>query len=419
LVFFPIKIDAVFIFALLSIWALLLYSVFLMIQGFRYGNRQERKMPTLLATPAKSPKITLIVPAYNEELVIERTLRALLTLDYPRDKLEIIVINDASTDGTGAIVERVAEEDNRIKPIHTTPERGGKGKSVALNLGLRFATGDVVGVYDADNTPEPYVLRYMVAVLLSDDTLGAVVGKVRTRNRFATVLTRFINIEFIAFQWMTQAGGWNTHRVSIIPGTNFLIWKRVLEECGGWDERAIAEDTELTIRLYQHGYFVQFVPGAVTWEQEPETWQVWFGQRRRWAHGNQYVVAKHLRQAILLRNRAVASIVLYMLLVYGFFWLAVILSDLVLIFSILGLAYMEVQGPFLFLWIAAYILFVIEIMVTLTLEKKENTFTNFLLTCIMYFTYCQLWIILVVISTFDWIVRPGITWRKTIRSEEF
>jgi cellulose synthase/poly-beta-1,6-N-acetylglucosamine synthase-like glycosyltransferase len=416
---FPVKIDAVFIFALLSIWALLLYTVFLMIQGFRYGNRQERRMPTLLATPAKSPKITLIVPAHNEELVIERSLRSLFALDYPRDKLEIIVINDASTDGTGAIIERIAEEDNRVKPIHTTPERGGRGKSAALNLGLRFATGDVIGVYDADNTPEPYVLRYMVAVLLSDESLGAVVGKVRTRNRFATILTRFINIEFIAFQWMTQAGGWNTHRVSIIPGTNFLIWKRVLQECGGWDERAIAEDTELTIRLYQHGYFVQFVPGAVTWEQEPETWSVWFGQRRRWAHGNQYVVAKHFRQAILLRNRAVASIVLYMFLVYGFFWLAVVLSDIILVFSILGLAYMEIQGPFLFLWIAAYILFVIEIMVTLTLEKKENTLSNFLLTCVMYFTYCQLWIILVVVSTFDWVVRPGTTWKKTIRSEEF
>jgi cellulose synthase/poly-beta-1,6-N-acetylglucosamine synthase-like glycosyltransferase len=416
---FPVKIDAVFIFALLSIWALLLYTVFLMIQGFRYGNRQERRMPTLLATPAKSPKITLIVPAHNEELVIERSLRSLFALDYPRDKLEIIVINDASTDDTGAIIERIAEEDNRVKPIHTTPERGGRGKSAALNLGLRFATGDVIGVYDADNTPEPYVLRYMVAVLLSDESLGAVVGKVRTRNRFATVLTRFINIEFIAFQWMTQAGGWNTHRVSIIPGTNFLIWKRVLQECGGWDERAIAEDTELTIRLYQHGYFVQFVPGAVTWEQEPETWSVWFGQRRRWAHGNQYVVAKHLRQAILLRNRAVASIVLYMFLVYGFFWLAVVLSDIILVLSILGLAYMDIQGPFLFLWIAAYILFVIEIMVTLTLEKKENTLPNFFLTCIMYFTYCQLWIILVVVSTFDWVVRPGTTWKKTIRSEEF
>jgi len=419
LIIFPIKIDAVFIFALLSIWALLLYNVFLMIQGFRYGNRQERRMPTLLATPAKSPKISLVVPAHNEELVIERTLRALLALDYPRDKLEIIVINDASTDTTGSIIERVAEEDNRIKPIHTTPERGGRGKSAALNLGLRFATGEVIGVYDADNTPEPYVLRYMVAVLLSDETLGAVVGKVRTRNRFATILTRFINIEFIAFQWMTQAGGWNTHRVSIIPGTNFLIWKSVLEECGGWDERAIAEDTELTIRLYQHGYYVQFVPGAVTWEQEPETWRVWFGQRRRWAHGNQYVVAKHLRQAILLRNRAVGSIVLYMLLIYGFFWLAVVLSDLVLVLSILGLAYMEIQGPFLFLWLAAYVLFVVEIMITLTLEKNENTIVNFLLTCVMYFTYCQLWLILVIISTFDWIVRPGVTWKKTARSEEF
>ncbi len=414
----PINVDILFIFALLSIWALLLYNVFLMIQGYRYGKYLERRIPQLLASSSESPKVSILIPAHNEEVVIERTVNTLSALDYPQDKLELLVINDGSTDRTGEIAEALAVKNSRITVITTPPETAGRGKSAALNYGIKFASGDVIGVYDADNTPERYVLRYLMAVLLSDKRLGAVVGKVRTRNRFKTVLTRFINIEFIVFQWMTQAGGWLTHNVTIIPGTNFFVWKHVLEEVGGWDEKAIAEDTELTIRLYKKGYYIQFVPDAITWEQEPEKWRIWFKQRTRWARGNEYVIFKFLGEALMLRNRATVSIVLYMFLTYGFFWVAIILSDFILIGGLLGIIELSIQGPFLFLWVTAYILFIVEIMVTLTLERNENTFVNFLLACLMYFTYCQAWIVLILVATLDWVIHPGTYWAKTERTEE-
>ncbi len=79
----PINGDLLFIFALLSIWALLLYNAFLMVQGYRYGKYLERRIPQLLASPGDSPKVSILIPAHNEELVIERTINTLSALDYP------------------------------------------------------------------------------------------------------------------------------------------------------------------------------------------------------------------------------------------------------------------------------------------------------------------------------------------------
>src|SRR5690606_22214740 len=135
---------------------------------------------------------------------------------------------------------------------------------------------------------------HLVEAALDDPKAGAVVGKFRVVNARKNLLTRFINIETISFQWMAQAGRWYWFGISTIPGTNFLIRKSLIEQLGGWDNMALTEDTELSIRLYDNGYRIRFHPLAVTWEQEPETWYVWLKQRTRWARGNQYVIMKNL-----------------------------------------------------------------------------------------------------------------------------
>ncbi|BBP87230.1 hypothetical protein BsIDN1_08480 [Bacillus safensis] len=135
----------------------------------------------------------------------------------------------------------------------------------------------------------------MVLGLLNDPKAGAVVGKFRVINAAKNLLTKFINIETICFQWMAQGGRWKWFGIATIPGTNFAIRRHILEELGGWDVHALAEDTELTIRVYNLGYVIRFFPAAITWEQEPETWKVWWRQRTRWARGNQYVVLKFFK----------------------------------------------------------------------------------------------------------------------------
>ncbi len=95
---------------------------------------------------------------------------------------------------------------------------------------MKQAKGSVIAIYDADNTPERGALRLLVAELLGNDRLAAVIGKFRTRNKEATILTRFINIETLSFQWMAQAGRQRLFRLCTIPGTNYVIRREILEK---------------------------------------------------------------------------------------------------------------------------------------------------------------------------------------------
>ncbi|MGH7462544.1 MAG: glycosyltransferase family 2 protein, partial [Longimicrobiales bacterium] len=223
--------------------------------------------------------IAILLPAHNEELVIERTLEALLALAYPADRLEIVVINDASSDRTGELVEGViARTENgasRIRLLNIPPGIGGQGKASALNRGIAEVRHDLVAIYDADNIPEPASLMYLARQIQRHPECAAVLGKFRTLNRKANLLTRFINIEGISFQWIVQAGRWMLLRFCSLPGTNYVIRRAAVMGLGGWDEAALTEDAELTLRLYEAGYLVKFIPYAVTWEQEPEHIGTW------------------------------------------------------------------------------------------------------------------------------------------------
>lgn len=277
--------------------------------------------------------------------------------------------------------------------INTDNISGGKGKSNALNIGLQYCRGRFVVIYDADNTPEKDALRYLVAEISTNEKLGAVIGKFRTRNRNANWLTRFINIETIAFQWMAQAGRWQLFNLCTIPGTNFIIRKSILDSIGGWDIHALAEDTEISFQIYRKGYMIKFLPQAVTWEQEPQTLKVWFQQRTRWVKGNIYVIIKNIP---LLKNTASGKVrfdIYYMLTTYFLLLTSLIISDMLFIGNALGWIHSTLAGFSMILWSMAIILFIIGTFVTITPEKGEMTTTNFFYVFIMYFTYSKLWTI--------------------------
>ena len=295
-------LDILLFISIFSIWTILAVNVVLIFAG--YMNYLTMKVHDKL--PADAPFVTIMVPAHNEGIVIVRTVKSLLALDYPQDKYEIIVINDNSSDNSAELLAQVQSKypNRNLKIINTDNITGGKGKSNALNIGLKEAKGSIIAVYDADNTPEKQALRILVAELLADDKAGAVIGKFRTRNKNASLLTRFINIETLSFQWMAQAGRKKLFNLCTIPGTNFVIRRSLLEKIGGWDVKALAEDTEISFRTYLMGYHINFQPAAVTWEQEPQTFVVWFRQRTRWGKGNIYVILKNL----ILRVRLFALI---------------------------------------------------------------------------------------------------------------
>lgn len=401
------------------IWIMLLYHMFLMQGGYRHYLTYLQPVEKWKQNARELPKVSILIPAYNEEVVIEKTIKAMIRLNYPKDKLEVVVINDNSKDNTGRIIDTYAKLYPLVVPVHNKPPFSGKGKSGALNQGLKAATGEVVVVYDADNTPERDAVYYLVLGLINNPQAGAIVGKFRVNNAKKNLLTSFINIETICFQWMAQAGRWKWFKMTTIPGTNFAIRRSILEQLDGWDEKALAEDTELTIRVYNLGYYISFFPAAITWEQEPEIWKVWWKQRTRWARGNQYVIIKFFFRWFRLKKKSILFDLLYFFFTYFVFFAGVILSNSIFVINLFIDLNLTVGIVSIILWVLAFLLFITEIMITLSIERTEMTFKNFLLIMLMYFTYTQLWIALVIYSLFleikRMIFKQEAKWYKTER----
>jgi len=411
-----IPIDILFISSVLLIWFMLMYQFILSFAGYLYSRESARERRVIDAHPADLPPLSIMIPAHNEEMVIEKTLRTILASDYTHAKLEIIVLNDGSTDATAAILDRLAAEFKCIQPVHIPTGEGGKGKAAVLNRGLRLVQHEMIAIYDADNQPQPSSMRYLASQFTLDPTLGAVLGKFRTLNRKKNWLTRFINIEGLSFQWIVQAGRWKLLKVATLPGTNFIVRKKVLDEVGGWDESALTEDAELSLRILEAGYRIKFVPYAVTWEQEPENLSTWFRQRTRWARGNFYLMRKFVAGIGKAKNKALGLEVFYFLCLYYVFVAAILTSALLFVLGLFEMIFIPVPGPYLEVWIMAYLLFVTEIVLMLSRETGEDSFSNILFTMAMYFTYCQLWP-LVVASAFykEYIKGEKRTWSKTRR----
>lgn len=415
-------IDAVSLYAIISIWLLMIMNAVLSIGGFVYYMQVDKKGR---GKPLQEyPMVSILVPAHNEAVVITRTARALLGLEYPKDRYEIIVINDNSTDDTAEKLEQIQAEfpDRKLIVISTGPEVGGKGKSNALNIGFSVSTGDVIAIYDADNTPQPDALAILVETLMEDDKLGAVIGKFRTRNRNASLLSRFVNIETLAYQCMNQAGRYYFFKLCTIPGTNYVIRRSLIEEIGGWDVNALSEDTEISFRLYRMGYYIKQMPLAVTWEQEPHLLNVWFRQRTRWAKGNLYVLAKNMRYIFDPTAGPMRLDVVYYLIVYILMMSSLVISDFIFLGGILGFVHVTLGGFSTMLWGMAILVFVCNIMLTLSTEKNEFTLSSALLSLLMLFTYAKLWVIVVLkalwLSFEDQVFHREVKWDKTVRYEE-
>lgn len=368
--------------------------------------------------------VSVMVPAHNESIVIRKTVLALLNFDYPEDRYEIIVINDNSTDDSAEVLGAIQAKypDRKLIVLNTDNVVGGKGKSNALNIALSVATGSVIAIYDADNTPAPNALRILVENLMADDKLGAVIGKFRTRNRNASLLTRFVNIETLAYQCMNQAGRYFFFKLCTIPGTNFVIRRSIINQMGGWDTKALSEDTEISFRIYRMGYYIKFMPLAVTWEQEPQKLKQWFKQRTRWAKGNLYVLLKNFKYAFDKEAGPMRLDVFYYALVYVLMLTSLICSDAIFVLGILGLCHVTLGGFSSLLWGMAILLFVLNVLITLSVEKNEFSFESAMLVLLMLFTYSKMWVAVVVyaiyLSVQDKIYHKEVVWDKTERFEE-
>lgn len=414
-------IEIIFLVSVILIWFMIAYQFIFSVYGYinyvrsLIEKKKIDKEEVDIEEHPEFPTCTILIPAHNEEKVISYTIEAMLKMKYPKDKLKIMVINDGSKDRTKEIIEGYAAQDSRVVLYDVPVGQGGKGKSRALNLAVKQAKSEVIAIYDADNTPDEMALHYLVVNLISNKEYGAVIGKFRTVNKKRNLLTRFINIETLSFQSMLQAGRWQLHKIATLPGTNFVMWKWLVDELDGWDEEALTEDSELSIRIYELGYKIKFCPYAITWEQEPETWKVWIKQRVRWVRGNNYVIAKFFKKIPHFKNKRLALDLLYTLALYYIFFFAIIISDILFILSLLSIISIPLPGPYSIIWIMAIVLFLFEITLAISFDKEDSP-QNIALILFMYFTYCQLWIFIMFKAFYiDNIKKEGHVWDKTVR----
>ncbi|MTK06504.1 MAG: glycosyltransferase family 2 protein [Hungatella sp.] len=415
-------IDILAIYSIFAIWGLLFINILLSIGGYIYIMRMYRTDGH--HTVLEYPIVTVMVPAHNESIVLKKTMEALIKFDYPKDRYEIIVVNDNSGDDSAQVLKTIQHNNPSAKIIVINTDRvvGGKGKSNALNIALSVASGSVIAIYDADNTPEKQALKILVENLMSDDKLGAVIGKFRTRNKYASLLTRFVNIETLAYQCMNQAGRYFFFKLCTIPGTNYVIRRELIDQMGGWDVNALAEDTEISFRLYRMGYYIKFIPQAVTWEQEPQKLKQWFKQRTRWVKGNLYVLKSNFKYAFDPHAGIMRLDVIYYALVYLLMFSSLIFSDIIFVIGILGLGHVTLGGFSSLLWEMAILLFVLNVAITLSVERNEFNLNNILLTFVMLFTYAKMWVLVVANGMIqgirDALYQKEVVWDKTERFEE-
>jgi len=253
-------------------------------------------------TLSKLPFVSILVPAHNEERVIGRLLQRLTELTYPKDKYEIIVINDHSEDTTSRIAQSHASRyPDLIKVVNRAV--GGNGKAEALNVGLRFARREFICCFDADYVPQTNILEKMLPYF-SDPRVGAVQGKISVMNEKESWIARIAALERIGGYRVSQ---YARDRLGLVPqyaGTVGLIRHDLLLRFGGFNTRILAEDTDLTFKIRLTGYKMKYVNYAESGEEGVVGLRQYWDQRSRWAKGHMQCAFAHTLP--LIRSKRVS-----------------------------------------------------------------------------------------------------------------
>ncbi|MGW1886743.1 bifunctional polysaccharide deacetylase/glycosyltransferase family 2 protein [Streptomyces sp. NPDC001970] len=287
-------------------------------RGFRWG-------------PEVTEPVTVLVPAYNEKECIENTVRSLMASDHP---IEVIVIDDGSSDGTADIV------DDMWLPNVRVIRQVNSGKPEALNNGIRNARHDIIVMMDGDTVFEPSTVRELVQPF-GDPRVGAVAGNAKVGNR-DSLIGAWQHIEYVM--------GFNLDRrmydmlrcMPTIPGAVGAFRRDALDRVGGMSEDTLAEDTDITMAMHRDGWRVVYAERARAWTEAPESVQQLWSQRYRWSYGTMQAIWKH-RRALVERGPSGRFGRVGLPLVSLFMVLFPLLAPLIDVFLLYGLVFGPTQ----------------------------------------------------------------------------
>ncbi len=231
------------------------------------------------------PLVSVLIPAFNEATVIGMAVDRILASSYPN--LEVIVIDDGSSDATSDVVRQRCGHNSRVTLITIA----NSGKATAVNTGLARARGEIIVALDADTQFEPETISRLTR-WFAEPKVGAVAGNAKVGNRINTI-TRWQALEYITAQNLERRALAAIDCITVVPGAVGAWRRRVLDERGGFPADTLAEDQDLTIAVQRSGWRVMFDAEAVAWTEAPDTIGGLARQRFRWAYGTLQCLWKH------------------------------------------------------------------------------------------------------------------------------
>ncbi|WP_327118024.1 glycosyltransferase [Streptomyces sp. NBC_01341] len=346
--------------------------------------RKVRRKDFSWGEPFTRP-VSVLVPAYNERECIEATVRSLVASDYP---IEVIVIDDGSTDGTADLVEAMW-----IPNVRVVRQRNA-GKPAALNNGIAKARYDIVVMMDGDTVFEPTTVRELVQPF-ADTRVGAVAGNAKVGNR-DSLIGAWQHIEYVM--------GFNLDRrmydllgcMPTIPGAVGAFRRTALDRIGGMSEDTLAEDTDVTMALHRDGWRVVYAENARAWTEAPESVQQLWSQRYRWSYGTMQAIWKH-RRAVIERGPSGRFGRVGLPFVSLFMVVAPLLAPLIDVFLLYGLVFGP-TGKTVAAWFGVLLVQAVCAAYAFRLDKERMThlislpLQQVLYRQLMYVVLLQSWI---------------------------
>ncbi|WP_340384627.1 glycosyltransferase [Streptomyces sp. SS7] len=350
--------------------------------------------------PVTEP-VSVLVPAYNEAKCIENTVRSLMTSNHP---IEIIVIDDGSTDGTARLVEAMGLPGVRVV------RQLNAGKPAALNRGIANARYDLIVMMDGDTVFEPATVGELVQPF-ADPAVGAVAGNAKVGNK-DTLIGAWQHIEYVM--------GFNLDRrmydvlrcMPTIPGAVGAFRRSALERVGGMSDDTLAEDTDITMALHRDGWKVVYAEKARAWTEAPESVQQLWSQRYRWSYGTMQAIWKH-RRAVVEKGPSGRFGRVGLPLVSLFMVLAPLLAPLIDVFLLYGVVFGP-TGKTLVAWLG--VLAVQAVCAAYAFRLDRERMTHLLSLPLQQVLYRQLMYVVLLQSWITALTGGRLRWQKLRRT---
>jgi poly-beta-1,6-N-acetyl-D-glucosamine synthase len=312
----------------------------------------------------EAPPVTVVVPAHNEEAVIESALRSLLELDYPA--YEVVVVDDGSTDGTAERAALLAGDFGHVNiRVVTQPNAG---KASALNAGIGLARFEYVLCMDADSRLSRDAMRVAMRHF-RDPRVGAVAGNVKVVNR-DTMWTALQALEYIEGLNLARRAQGFLRVVNIVPGPIGLFRREALAGVGGYDTDTFAEDADLTLKILTAGWHITYEDRAIAWTEAPERLHDLIKQRYRWTRGILQALRKRSTWLGSPRRGLAVWTSLQAMLFEAVIWPVVnVLGNL--LFALTALAAGAASGVVVYWWLLLTLLDVAAALHTIGMEEED------------------------------------------------